>query len=314
MALDRQIIEERISLPVTPMMNAGLHRFTPRNGEVKGTVLMLHGLMQGSDVFFDQVRGGGLAYYLAEKGYDVFVCQLRGRDASNEQLKLEPFGLKQVLQEDLPLIWSSVEKRCRHQDIYLVGYQFGSLLWSAMLARQPELLDKVRGILHFCPQRALIPGGKRKNFWYDFLERSMMPKLGKLLGFVPSQRFKIGKKNESLPLYSDALQWRNGEWKDQWDGFDYLAAMENLSLPPSLYFVTLKQAWRGLEHDCRAFMFELGHHNGRMIKLGSKVGNKANYARNELCTHLKAEEDYFPLILEWMKEVLPQNQDVQAAS
>lgn len=305
MAIDRQIIEERISLPVTPMMTAGLHRFSPRNGDVKGTVLMLHGLMQGSDVFFDQVRGGGLAFYLAEQGYDVFVCQLRGRDASNEQLKLEPFGLKEVLNEDLPLIWSAVDKRCRSQNFYLVGYQFGSLLWNAFLAREPDRLEQVKGLLHFCPQRALIPGGRRKNFWYGFMEHSVMPKLGRLLGFVPSQRFKLGSQNESLPLFSDALQWRQPDWRDDWDGFDYLAAMERLSLPPSLYFVTLKQAWRGLEHDCRAFMFELGHHNGRMIKLGAKVGNKANYSRNELCTHLKAEDDYFPLILEWMREVLP---------
>lgn len=303
MALDRQIIEERIALPVTPMMTAGLHRFTPRNGEVKGTVLMLHGLMQGSDAFFDPDRGGGLAYYLAEKGYDVFVCLIRGRDATREQLKLEPFGLKQILQEDLPLIWSSVEKRCRHQDFYLVGYQFGSLLWSAMLAREPEWLNRVKGLMHFCPQRMLIPGGRRKNFWYQFLEQSMMPKLGRLFGFVPSQRFRVGSRDESLPLYADALQWRRDDWKDPRDGFDYLAAMESLALPPSLYFVTLKQGWRGLEHDCRAFMFELGHHNGRMIKLGAKVGNQANYARHELCTHLKAEEDYFPLILDWMQEV-----------
>jgi len=309
MAIDRQIIEERISLPVTPMMTAGLHRFTSRSGETKGTVLMLHGLMQGSDVFFDQVRGGGLAYYLAERGYDVFVCQIRGRDATGEQLKLEPFGLQQVLEEDLPLIWSSIKKRCRHQDFYLVGYQFGSLLWSAMMARQPEYLEQVKGLIHFCPQRALIAGGRRKNFWYEFLERSMMPKLGKLLGFVPSRRFNLGASNESTPLFNDALQWRTSEWKDQWDGFDYLAAMEHIALPPSLYFVTLKQAWRGLEHDCRAFMFELGHHNGRMIKLGAKVGNKANYSRNELCTHLKAEEDYFPLILDWLHEIqLEQNE------
>lgn len=307
MAFDRQIIEERISLPVTPMMNAGLHRFTPRNGELKGTILMLHGLMQSSDVFFDQVRGGGLAYYLAEQGYDVFVCQLRGREASNEQLKNEPFGLQQVLQEDLPLIWQAVEKRRRHDDFYLVGYQFGSLLWSALMARQPELLAQVKGMMHFCPQRTLLEGGRRKNFWYGFLKRSMMPRLGKWLGFVPAQRFKLGSRNEPLQLFSDALRWQDGQWSDPWDGFDYLGAMESLNLPPSLYFVTLKQPWRGLEHDCRAFMFELGYHNGRMIKLGAKVGNQANYPYRELCTHLKAEQDYFPLILDWLQEIQTQN-------
>lgn len=131
----------------------------------------------------------------------------------------------------------------------------------------------------------------------------MMPRLGKLFGFVPAQRFRMGSLNESLPLFSDALEWRHQEWKDSWDGFDYLDAMEQLNLPPSLYFATLKQPWRGLEDDCRAFMFELGHHNGRMIKLGAKVGNKTNYCRSKLCTHLAAEEDYFPLILDWMREI-----------
>lgn len=310
MAVERQILEERIALPVTPALSAGLHRFTPQSGDVRGTVMMLHGLMQDSSVFFDPLRGGGLAYYLAELGYDVFVCSLRGRDASPDLLKQGSFGMQQVLKEDMALIWRAVDKRCRHPDRYLVGYQFGGVLWSAFLARCPELLDAVRGIIHFCPQRMIAPGGRRKRFWYGFLEAGVLPTLGKILGYIPSQRFSVNKQNESLPFYTDAIRWRNDKWQDPWDGFDYQSVMADLQFPPSLYFVTLRQPWQEFADDCRSYMFELGDHNARMIKLGSGAGNLADYRRHELCTDLNAEKDYFPYLIRWMAEVAKPDNNV----
>lgn len=303
MAVDCHVFEEKIPLPVTPMLAAGLHRFSPRQGDVKGTVLLLHGLMQSGDVFYDQSRGGGLAYYLVEQGYEVFVCLLRGRDASRTQLRQDAFGLKQIILEDLPMIWSSVQKRCRHQDVFLAGYQLGGPLWSALLARQPEVARQVRGIIHFSPQRAVVAGGRRKQFWHSLVDKALLPGLGRLLGFIPAPMLGLGQQNESAELYRDVLQWRMSDWQDSWDGFNYSQALSGLDLPPSLYFVSVRPRWRQLDNDCRAYMQELGAHNARMIKLGSREGNQMDYPYRELASHLQAESDYFPLLLSWMREL-----------
>lgn len=303
MMLERQILEERIQLPVTPTMNALLRRFSPRNGDVKGTVVMLHGVAQDSRIFLDEQSGGGLAYFLAEQGYEVFIAQWRGREASNEQLKRENFGLREVLSEDLPLIWRAVAKRQRHTQLYLVGFQFGAVLWNRFLLRNPQYLSAVTGLIHFAPQRQLVAVGRLKSLRHQWLEHRLLHVLARLLGYTPTKALIFGEVNEAKTLFQDYLQWQHPSDSEAWDQFDYQKAAEAQSLPPSLYFVPLVQSWRGLEHDCRAFMFEQPHHNGRMIKLGAKVGNLQDYQLSELCKSVKAEQDYYPVLLDWLDEV-----------
>jgi len=55
------------------------------------------------------------------------------------------------------------------------------------------------------------------------------------------------------------------------------------------------------EVDCRNFMLELPHHDGRMIKLSVKAGNQKNYSVSELCSSIDAETDYYPLLLAWLQ-------------
>ncbi|SJZ40401.1 Serine aminopeptidase, S33 [Oceanospirillum multiglobuliferum] len=309
MAVERQILEERIQLPVTPALNAMLRRFSPRSGETKGTVIMLHGLMQDSSIFLDEQGGGGLAYFLAEQGYDVFIAEWRGRDVNNNQLKRENFGLRQLLTEDLPLIWRAVAKRRRHDRLFLVGFQFGCSLWSAFLVRNPQYASEVKGIIHFAPQRQLLAVGRLKVLRYQWLEQGLLKRLARLLGYTPTKALHLGRVNESADLYQDYLHWQTADWKDAWDNFDYKTVAAGQYFPPSLYFVPLKQRWHGLEHDCRAFMFEQPYHNGRMIKLGAKVGNQQDYNLLDLCRSVQAEQDYYPLLLKWLKEISTADMD-----
>jgi predicted alpha/beta hydrolase len=208
MAVDRQIMEERIPLPVTPSMAAGIRRLSPRSGELKGCVMMLHGLGQNSDIFMDEAKGIGLAYFLVEQGYEVFICLYRGRDASRDTLKKEPFGFEQLLSEDLPLIWKAVEKRQRHPQRFLVGYQLGGVLWGAFLARNPEKISQVTGMIHFNPRRSLASVGRWKRLRFSFFEKGFQRLAGRLLGYLPAVFFSKGMVRESRGVFEDLLTWR----------------------------------------------------------------------------------------------------------
>lgn len=306
MTMERQILEEHIPLPVTPAMAAGLHRLTPREGAVRGCVLMLHGLGQNGDVFLNQSKDVGLAYTLVDQGYEVFICTYRGRNTDNSVLAQEGFGWQQLVTEDLPLIWRGVEKRCKHAKRFLVGYQQGGVLWSAFLARNPEIINQVSGMIYFNPYRVRGSVGWLKQLSYGLWEQKIVRAVSALLGYVPSSLLMQGKANESRKLLKELHLWQSDSWQDEEDGFDYHQAMTALYFPPSLYFISAHQRWLRREDDSRAFMFELAGHDGRMIKLSSGSGNKRNYSALELCTHQDAEQDYYPVLLSWLQEMAEQ--------
>ncbi|WP_114416316.1 alpha/beta hydrolase [Marinospirillum perlucidum] len=297
------IIEERINLPVADQQFAQLVRIYPAQTPGRA-VFMLHGLMDDARCFHDAETRTGLAYVLARSGYDVYLGELRGRRLEGEALKKQAFGVEEALTQDLPQLIEAVCKRANPGGQVWIGQGFGSLLLSSFLARNPEYLDKLLGMVHFSPFRESQPGGRLKHFWVNWLHQRGVKLISGLLGYVPAEKLKLGRSNESENFYLDALNWLDAPWVSP-RGFDYAAAVKELDWPPSLYFASLYHSWRASDADARAFMFDLGAHNGRLVKLGRRVGNQQNYRRSQLCLDQAAEQDYFPLLLEWLTELTP---------
>ncbi|MFK7161187.1 hypothetical protein V6U78_09080 [Marinospirillum sp. MEB164] len=295
------IIEERITVPLPNQQMAQLIRLYPAQTPGRA-VFLLHGLMDDANTFFDHHNRSGLAYVLAREGYDVYLGELRLRRVHPKLLKNQDFSLKQVLNEDLPALVRAMHKRAQPQPAIWMGQGLGCLLLSSYLARHPEDLERILGMVHFSPLRELQAAGRLKHLWINWLHERGLKFLSNLLGYVPAVNLKVGRCNEGRQYYQDALNWLKSPWVDD-EGFDYHAAIQQLNWPPSLYFASLAHAWRASDADARAFMFDLGEHNGRLIKLGRHVGNQRNYKATQLCLEQAAEDDYYPLILEWLVEL-----------
>lgn len=61
-----------------------------KRGENRPVVLLMHGFLSSADDFFLTGTHQGLAYYLANKGYDVFVGNSRGNIYARKHTKLNP--------------------------------------------------------------------------------------------------------------------------------------------------------------------------------------------------------------------------------
>ncbi len=300
-ASERSIIEERINLPLGQLQFAQLVHIYPAQAAGRA-VFMLHGLMEDASCFHNPKARTGLAYVLARAGYDVYLGELRSRRLTGQALKSQNFGVEQALTEDLPQLLEAMNKRANSGGQVWIGQGFGSLLLTSYLARNPRVLERVLGLVHFSPFRESQPAGRLKHLWINWLHLRGVRLLSRILGFVPAVKLKLGRCNESLDYYEDALRWLDTPWTSA-KGFDYAAAVQTLDWPPSLYFASLYQSWRASDADARAFMFDLGAHNGRLIKLGKRVGNQQNYRRSQLCLDEAAEQDYFPLLLDWLAEL-----------
>lgn len=297
----RSIIEERINLPVADRQFAQLVRIYPSRSPGQA-IFMLHGLMDDSSCFHNATKRSGLAYVLAREGYDVYLGELRSRRLEGKILKEHDFGVEEALTQDLPKLIEAVNKRAEPGPQVWVGQGFGSLLLTSFLARNPAYLNSLQGMVHFSPFRESQAAGRLKHFWINWLHLRGVRVISRLLGYVPAVKLKLGRCNESQQFYLDALNWLDAPWVSP-KGFDYSAAVKALDWPPSLYFASLYQSWRASDADARAFMFDLGAHNGRLVKLGRRVGNQQNYRRSQLCLDEAAEQDYFPLLLNWLAEL-----------
>lgn len=300
-ALSVSIIKERLNIPVANQQFAHLVRIRPEKS-VGQAVFMLHGLMDNASCFHDATTQTGLAYVLAREGYDVYLGELRGRHLDSKTLSNLEFGVEQAIAEDLEVLITAMNKTVQVEKQIWIGQGFGSLLLASYLARNPNFLSNILTMIHFSPFRESQPVGAIKNLWVNWIHKRGVNLLSKKLGYVPAVKLKLGRSNEGLGFYQEALQWLDKPWQGK-DGFNYADEVKKLDWPPSLYFASLYRSWRGSDTDARAFMFDFGNHDARLIKLGRGVGNQKNYKRSELCLNESAEQDYYPVLLNWLKEL-----------
>ena len=82
----KTIKEESLFIPLHQNDRLHLKRFC---GSSTGSVVfMLHGTVENGRIFYSR-NGKGLAPFLASKGYDVFVADLRGRGESTPAISRE---------------------------------------------------------------------------------------------------------------------------------------------------------------------------------------------------------------------------------
>lgn len=264
-------------------------------------VFMLHGLAEDGKIFYS-ARGRGLAWYLALQGYDVYVADLRGRGKSWPAVGAKSSeGLHEAINEDLPaLIKAIVRKRGPVPQIW-ISHAWGGVLTSSFFARYGEEFCPVSAMVYFGCRRAVGDGGWRKalalrGFWKTGLRFASA-----ITGYMPAKDLKLGTSNETRQTFVDALRWMfDSQWKDPVDEYDYSIAAKTRKYPPSLYFACAADTVYGHPDDVRAFIAELGEHNGRLIVLSESTGSQQDYGHIEMLIAEQAVEDHFPLLQDWL--------------
>lgn len=289
------------ALQVAGPYTANLTRLQPEI-PLGRSVFMLHGLMGNAKSFYNHQTQAGLATYLAQAGYDVFLAELRGRDLTGAELKHLDFGLKEALDVDLPALIEEFTRQNKQQPSFWLGQGLGSLLLTSYLAEHANSAQTPLGLIHFNPQTLSQAEGFKRKLWFNLVEQKGVNQLAKLLGYVPAIKLKLGTADEHLGFYQEAKNWLAKFWQNTSTN-NYLQRLQQQDLPPSLYFAQQSKFNLNNANTARNFMFNLGEHNARLIKLGKKLGNQKNYKNQWLCLDPQAETDYYPLLLNWLGEI-----------
>lgn len=293
---------ESIMIPLASTDQIHMTRFYSNKNNLGTPVFLVHGFMQDSSCFYAS-DGSGLACFLAQQGYDVFVADLRGKGKSWPSVNGNfDFGVHHMINEDIPaLLKKIVEKRGPVPQIWM-GHGLGGVLLCSYYARYGDNLAPVTNIAHFGVSRYRKPSTAKIQRFRDRLYRYLASTLIAIKGYFPAKTFLLGNCNESARSYKDYMQWtHSAHWLDENDGFSYSQAVAERHWPPSFYFSSAGDQRSGNTENIRLFMKELGLHDARMMTLSRRDGNLRDYSHLEMIGHIDGNEDHFPILVNWLQ-------------
>lgn len=268
-------------------------------------VLLLHGLLEDGSLFYP-APDQGLAHYLARHGFDVYVPDFRGKGRSWPPVaRLSTYRVNHAVTQDLPAILESIQGVRGRLPVYWFAHAWGGVLASSFLARYPGYRASINGLIYFGTHRVAARAILHRPVWFDGLTGWLRAALARLWWFIPGRLRRRGGSNEFRGIQLDSFNWLQGQpWIDPSDHFDYGKALsQGLNYPPALYFASRRDLGYCNPKAVKAFMTEVGSHNGRLVILGRKEGNQHNYSHIGMLTHPDATRDHFPFMLNWMQEI-----------
>ena len=272
------------------------HIFKETGGQ---PVLMVHGAIENGRIFYTE-SGKGLACYLAEQGFDVYVADLRGRGDCEPRLQpFDNYGQYESINEDLPETIRTLAERTG-QTVHLVAHSWGGVLLTAAMARYPDLLPRVRSKVYFGTKRHISVFSLERLIKIELLWCRFGPWVSKKIGYLPAKKWGMGSDDETIDSLAHSSAWvKEIHWRDPHDEFDYAAACQGITWPPSLFLAGENDSLLGHPTDVQRFIKESNNLCAEYRLLSVANGSALDYDHINMLTHPKAVDDHFPQILNW---------------
>lgn len=308
-----------------------LYRFKPTAPVQNVPVLLCHGL--GANRYNMMAPGPvNLARWLAAKGHDVFVAELRGAGKSVElnHMNTAPgawdFNFDTYARKDGPALLRKVAAVTGSQQVDWVGHSMGGMLSYALAGSASDLSGvslrravSVAGPAMFkdLPARtiALMTGGVRLPFarlpndlltaftpmLYPWAFQENDPAIGFKTNYDPAfvrGLMKFGTTGISRQLVMQFLHWyRSGELKSLDGRNDYLAGLKNspvafLFLGGSKDLLTPKASLR--------LAFDMHGGEKKLLYFGREEGHGVDFGHGDILLGLSAPTEVYPHIADWL--------------
>jgi predicted alpha/beta hydrolase len=269
-------------------------------------VLMLHGEHEAGSVFYNE-QGEGAAAWLAYRGYDVYVPDMRGKGKSWPLIgPNSEYGFHELITQDLPAVIKAISRRSDGLPQFWFGHGLGGVWLMSYLARFGQQHVDVVGNVQFSSRRRITSDHWKKRLLVDRYWAGLGSGVTKFKGFLPAKKLGLGEENETCQSFNDSVSWADGPWIDPVDQFDYGHEAGAMILPAGMYFSTEGDRSFAVAEDVRAFVKELAPHDARIVVLGDVQieGQSAphRYHQASLLTDRYAYHDLFPGVFEWMSE------------
>lgn len=279
-----------------------LRRFAAAAGAP--AVLMIHGSIANGRVFWS-TSGRGLAPFLAGRGLDCWVLDLRGRGRSTPAIgRGSSFGQTEAIVEDLAAAAAAVEAHRGAPPELWLAHSWGGVLALSHLVRFPERSRQLRGLVCLAVKRRVTVRNLHRRLFIDILWRRLAPWMAGVMGYLPARGLRLGADNETRASLRHSNAWvrADGPWIDPGDGFDYQGAARTTRLPPVWHLVGVADRFLGHPRDVELFRDECGGEEraGPITVLSRAAGFRRDYGHADILTSPEAPRDHFPAIAQWL--------------
>lgn len=194
-----------------------LHRLrADRDG--RPAILLIHGAFSGHVVFLR----GGLAEYLAGRGFDVWLGDLRHHGASAREPAPHRWRFEDWILLDAPALIAGVRREAGTVPIGWVGHSSGGIVGLCAAARGPAQLEALAALGSPGPERMAAP---------RWAMAALTIGICRTLGRFPARALRFGSEDEAAGILGQWMEWNvRGGWVGA-DGFDYYAALRDVTTP-----------------------------------------------------------------------------------
>lgn len=291
---------ESIYIPFDGQDRLHLKRIYKNEGGIP--VFMLHGAIENGKIFYSN-SGKGIAPYLAQQGYDVFIADLRGRGQSTPKLNRQSnYGQTESILYEIPAFINKIKELKGAVKLHWVAHSWGGVLLLSHMARTKNVSD-VYSMVFFGTKRRIGIRSLKKFYMIDIMW-DLLPRILKpVVGYLPAVELKMGSDNETRKSHRQSNEWvKRKNWLDTDDGFNYAEQLHGMNLPPVLYLTGQNDDVLAHPSDVQLLMQEVGKHQTHVFRIVGKTNNHLhNYDHINLLTHPDAVKDHFPKVLEWFK-------------
>ena len=277
-----------------------LHRFY--NETSNTPVFMIHGAMEDGKIFYTR-KEKGFGPYLAKNGFDVFIADMRAKGSSKPKgFKQLTYSQTDLITNDIPKCIDEVLKLTAKDSLHIATHSWGGVWLYAFLARYNEQYN-IKSHVLFASKRRISVWNPKRILYADMIWNWGGRLSCFLVGYGAFKKLRVGSEGEPKRLFLEMNKWvYTKQWFDPNDNFDYKTALHEQKLSPSLHLTGIKDDILGNPIDVELLMKEAGEHQEADLHIvGKSNGNLHNYNHIDILTHKLAEEDHFPMILEWMK-------------
>jgi pimeloyl-ACP methyl ester carboxylesterase len=307
-----------------------VHHYAASKNTDHPPVILVHGL-SSNRYAFDLPHAPKLSVFLKNAGLDVWVAELRGSGKSGLPRrrcgeKCLSWGFDDHLSEDLPAIIDFVKQRRNASKVHIVGHSMGGMLILVYAGLNPSydfasittlgssiFLDNVdskvvRGLLKLrklLEATPICPFSPVAKFLIPLAH--WVPSL--LMGFFEPANIEPQVLRRVLALgeerFSPTRLWKDfAEFRDRGavgpEPVDKVLDGLSLSKAPIFLIGASKDRVVPSESVQRTFDAIVGGGKRRIEVLGKARGCHNEYGHMDLRVGRHAEEEVFPLVLEWM--------------
>jgi pimeloyl-ACP methyl ester carboxylesterase len=305
-----------------------LHRY-PRPGR-RCPVLLVHGLASNRHNFDFPDDEISFAKYLWNRGWDVWIVELRGAGRSHRPggwgWRNEGWTMDHHVLHDLPAAVRFVLNRTRHRKLHWVGHSLGGLLVapfinthsdgflkSAVLAASPVtgipkpmrkwtyVTEPFLRILPVVPYRTMARLAGLKPEW---IFQGPLPRLF-VRGNMDADTLRRGAAVAVNDLSSRAVlqfqDWmRSKRFRSDANGIRYHVDFKKVTLP--VLFVAGSHDPFTSVGDLRRALERIASRKKAMLVFGRKYGHAANYSHWDLILGKNAPREVYPAIAGWLQK------------